>query len=109
MQKRAKNWVMKMAYNEKHAEKVSEGEHDEDVYEAEGREDLVEDDEISPEEEGLLEGYSDDVKEVKCANCGKALFDEETVVEREFNDKIYRFCSEKCAKAYDFKKEDRDK
>jgi hypothetical protein len=92
-----------MVYKEKHTEKVEAGEHDEDVYEAEGREDLVENDEITLEEEGLMEGYSDNVKEAKCAKCGKALIDEEIVIEREYKDKIYRFCSEKCAGEYKFR------
>jgi hypothetical protein len=95
--------VEKMVYKEKHTEKVAEQEHDEDVYEAEGREDLVEDDEITPEEEGLMEGYDKEVKEAKCAKCGKALIDEETVIEREYKDKVYRFCSEKCAGEYKFR------
>jgi hypothetical protein len=93
-----------MAYREKHTEKVAAQEHDEDVYEEEGREDLVDDDEITPEEEGMMEGYDKDIKEAKCAGCGKALIDEETVVETEYKDNVYRFCSEKCAKAYKFKK-----
>jgi hypothetical protein len=93
-----------MAYREKHTEKVAEQEHDEDVYEEEGREDLLDDDEITPEEEGVMEGYEDDVKEVKCQKCGKPLVSGEQVIEREWNDMIYRFCSEKCASSYKFKK-----
>jgi hypothetical protein len=97
-----------MVYKEKHTDKVEEQEHDEDVYEEEGREDLVDDDEISPEEAGVMEGYADDVKEVKCAKCNAALIDPDTVVEREYKDKVYRFCSEKCANAYNFAKNERN-
>ena len=39
----------------------------------EGRESLLEDDEISPEEEGFMEGASGDGQGAKCRKCGKVL------------------------------------
>ena len=38
---------------------------EEDVYSEEGRESAVEDDEISAEEEGFMQGYDEDYKENK--------------------------------------------
>lgn len=71
---------------------------DEDIYSEEGREDLVEDDEISPTEEGFMEGAHDDGQGAKCRRCGKILTDD--FIERMIGDEIYRFCSEECAERY---------
>lgn len=71
---------------------------DEDIYSEEGREDLVEDDEISPTEEGFMEGAHDDGQGAKCRKCGKILTDD--FIERRIKDEIYRFCSDECAKKY---------
>ncbi len=73
-------------------------EDNEDIYSEEGREDLVEDDEISPEEEGFMEGAHDDGQGAKCRRCGKVLMDD--FIERKINDGICRFCSDECAKKY---------
>ncbi len=42
--------------SEKFKEEMTSGEEDEDVYTEEGREELEEDDEISPSEEGFMRG-----------------------------------------------------
>lgn len=76
---------------------------DEDIYSEEGREDLVDDDEISPEEEGFMEGAHDDGQGAKCRKCGKVLGDD--FIERKVGEDIYRFCSEECAESYGKKKE----
>ncbi|MEM4264070.1 MAG: hypothetical protein QW666_04240 [Candidatus Woesearchaeota archaeon] len=74
------------------------GEKEEDVYTEEGREDLVEDDEIEPWEEGFAEGAADKGEYGDCAHCGKPLRqEEEKVIEKEISHKIYQFCSDKCA------------
>ena len=75
-----------------------EGELEEDVYTSEGREELVENDEINELEEGFSEGYEHGETEVKCQNCGKILM--EHVVEREFRGQDYFFCSVSCAETY---------
>ena len=77
---------------------------DEDIYLEEGREDLIEDDEISPEEEGFMEGAHDDGQGAKCRKCGKPLGD--NFIERRIGDEVYRFCSGRCAKTYMEKKEE---
>jgi hypothetical protein len=70
-----------------------------DVYTEEGREELMEDDEVSEWEEGFAEGETDPEK-AHCAACGKVLSqDESKVVEREINHIIYNFCCDKCAAA----------
>ena len=93
-----------MTHDDKIEESIKKGEHDEDVYEKEGREDLTEDAEISPTEEGFMQGYEEGGKQAKCPKCGKAIVEKEGVVEREFEDHMYFFCSEKCAENYHFKK-----
>ena len=81
-----------------------EADDDDTVYEEEERDELEDDDEISPTEEAFMEGYEEEDKVAKCANCGKALLDIKTAVEREFKGQHYRFCSERCAKSYKFGK-----
>lgn len=90
---------------EEHAETPDEfdkelhaNEKEESVYTEEGREDLVEDDEIEPWEEGFSEGAVDRGEKGECAHCGKPLRQEEKkVIEREINGELYWFCSDGCA------------
>ena len=70
----------------------------EDIYEEEGRESELEDDKISPEEEGFIEGAHDDGQGAKCRTCGRLLL--RNIVEKEIKGEIYRFCSNKCAESY---------
>jgi len=79
-----------------------EAEDDDGVYAEEKRDELEEDDEISPTEDAFMEGYEEEEKVAKCANCGKTLLDIKTAVEREFKGQHYRFCSEKCGRSYKF-------
>ena len=82
-----------------HAMKIRVGDREENVYTEEGREELLEDDEISPAEEGFAEGEEEN-EEPMCARCEKIISDRESgVIEREVKGKLYLFCSEKCAKA----------
>ncbi len=87
---------------EEEREKIEEGKMDEDVYSEEGREELEEDEEIKPEEEGFMQGYEEDAKMTMCPTCGKILGEE--VVEKEIKGEIYRFCSEHCAEEFSKKK-----
>lgn len=82
---------------------VEEEEKATDVYSEEGREKLVEDDEITPGEEGFMEGAHDDGQGAKCRKCGKPLLD--NFIEREIDGEIYRFCSERCATKFEEKQE----
>jgi hypothetical protein len=63
-----------------------------DVYEPEKREDLVEDDEISAEEEGFLEGAEGLGQDAKCRKCGKLLMEANEVVEKEIKGEVIKFC-----------------
>jgi hypothetical protein len=82
-----------------------EGNHDEEVYSKEGREHLVEDDEISPWEAAFMEGAEDQGQNAKCRNCGKVLVRDDFVVERVIDKELHRFCSEKCLESFQ-KKQD---
>lgn len=77
-----------------------EGEHEEDIYDEEGREELKESDEITEIEEGFVEGYEEGEHQVKCAKCNVVLVDG-NLVEEELDGKHYRFCSEECASAFE--------
>ena len=64
----------------------------------EGRDDLMDADEISNIEEGFAESYDHEQTQVKCQNCEKMILD--TAVEREFRGQEYFFCSINCAEMY---------
>lgn len=95
-----------MAKNEGDEDELegAEPEGEEDIYEEDKRDELEEEDEISPTEEAFMEGYEEEDKVAKCAKCGKPLLEVKTTVEREFKGQHYRFCSEKCADNYKFGK-----
>ena len=73
------------------------GEKQQDVYTAEGREELLEADEISDVEEAFGEGAAGRGQHGSCEHCGKPLGQRNEVVEREIGEQIYFFCSESCA------------
>lgn len=79
---------------------MESGEKEETVYDDTGREKLMEDDEISPEEEGFMEGAEEDGEQGKCANCGAALMDAESTFETKLDGKTYWFCSDHCLEKY---------
>ena len=77
---------------------------DEDIYTEEGREAAEDDDEISAEEAGFMEGYEKGEKLAKCKTCRKVISDDpDEVIEEEYNNQIYRFCSQKCVDAFNRK------
>lgn len=83
-----------------HDLKVMSGDEEVDVYHQEGREDLVESDEIEAWEEGFAEGAEGKGHLGVCAHCGAVLGDRQgEVVEKKFDDEIRLFCSDKCAQA----------
>lgn len=83
---------------------AGEPEEEDDIYEEDKAEELEEEDEITPTEEAFMEGYDEEEKVAECSNCKKPLLEMKSTIEREFKGAHYRFCSEKCAKAYKFPK-----
>ncbi len=81
-----------------------EPEEEDDIYEEKGRDELEEEDEITPTEEAFMEGYEEEEKVAECAKCKKPLLEMKSTIERELKGKHYRFCSEKCAKGFKFGK-----
>ncbi len=80
---------------------IETGERDQEVYSEEGRESLVEDDEMEPWEEGFMEGAEGRGEQHCCAECGKLLGeDESSIYERKFDGEIKWFCSEEHAENY---------
>jgi len=77
---------------------IEAGDKEEDIYTEAGRETAEDDDSITNEEEGCMEGYEEGDKAVKCAKCGKIL--EDDFIEREIDGEEYRFCSETCAESF---------
>jgi hypothetical protein len=77
--------------------KMRSGYSEVNVYTSEGREELIEDDEVSTWEEGFAEGETEP-EIAHCAACGSVLSQkEENVIEREIQHVRYMFCSRKCA------------
>lgn len=73
---------------------------DRDVYDEETRNQLEEDAEITPQEEGFMEGYDEGAKSSNCPKCRTVIVEKENVVEREIDGEHYMFCSEKCAESF---------
>ncbi|MCK5107587.1 MAG: hypothetical protein KAQ83_02580 [Nanoarchaeota archaeon] len=74
---------------------------DEEVYSKEGRDHLVEDDEISPWEAAFMEGADEDGTGAKCRTCGKILLREKAVIEKVINGELHRFCSDECLDSFE--------
>lgn len=87
--------------DDKDFEDIESGEKDEDIYTIEGRESELDSDAIDDAEEGVIKGFEEDEKAVKCAKCGKLLGIK--FVEIEINGELYNFCSEGCAENFEVK------
>ena len=92
--------------SEEKKEEMERGDKDEDVYSKEGREKLEEDGEISPEEEGFMEGAAQAGQLGKDALTGEPLMDVDDVVETEIDGKIYRFVNAENARKFREKREE---
>ncbi len=90
--------------SEEKKKKMEHGDEDEDVYSKEGREKLLEDDEIDPMEAGIMEGAAQAGQLGKDALTGEPLMDVEDVVETEIDGTVYRFVSEENAEKFRKKK-----
>ncbi len=86
-------------------EEMEHGERNEDVYSEEGREKLVEDEEIDPEEAGFMAGAEAGGQLAKDALTGEPLMDIDDVVETEIDGQMYRFVNEENAQKFREKKE----
>lgn len=73
---------------------------EEDIYSEESREGMMEDDELSAEEGGFMEGFEGGSKAVTCAHCKKIIIDPDDAIEREFDDRMLLFCSEQCYQGF---------
>ena len=89
------------ALEEQQDKEVLEKDED-DIYDEGKREEQMEEDEITPEEAGFVEGY-EDTEVVECKKCGST-FDFDKAVERVINGKTYQFCSKNCAENFDKRK-----
>lgn len=91
--------ILKKETSEEKQLAMEKGEKDEDVYSEEGREELVEDDEIDAWEEGFSEGAEGKGELATCAHCGKVLNQsKKKLIEREIDGELFLFCSKECAK-----------
>src|SRR3989344_5113496 len=88
------------------SDNIKAGKHEVDPLTPEGREALVEDDELEPWEAGFAEGASDEGQLGKDALTGEPLMDIDEVVEAEIEGKTYRFVSEKNARKFRLKHND---
>ncbi|MBI2105898.1 hypothetical protein HYT56_03615 [Candidatus Woesearchaeota archaeon] len=77
---------------------IESGDREEDIYTEEGREVAEEDDMITNEEEGFMEGYEEQNRATRCAKCKMLL--EEDFIEEEIDGDEFRFCSERCAETF---------
>jgi YHS domain-containing protein len=77
-------------------EDYKEPEDEADIYSENSRSELVEDGEMSPEEEGFMEGFEGDGRQIACAECKRIIIDPDDAIETEINNEMYLFCSEEC-------------
>ena len=77
------------------------GRRDEDIYDEEGREGLLEDDEIEPWEQGFMEGAEGGGQDAKCRQCGRVLMGPEDTVEKRIKGHLLLFCSELCSENFE--------
>ena len=80
---------------EENKEELPEDLKEEDVYDKDSREEMVDNDEMSPKEAAFMEGAEGDGQKGKCRNCGKALLNYDTI-EKEIKDEVCWFCSDDC-------------
>jgi len=89
-----------MAEEEEERLDIELGEKEEQVYDDEARESLLEDDEIEPWEEGFMEGAEMDGQDAKCKKCG-GVVTKENAVEKRIAGEVCYFCSNKCLEEYE--------
>lgn len=87
--------------DEEKLDKIRQEELEEDLTTQEGRQAAMEADEIDEIEEGFMKGYEEGEKMAKCALCKKPL--ERDIIEKDFNDETYRFCSQYCLDEFERK------
>ena len=75
------------------------GKQEETVYDEAGRENLVENDEMSAEEAGFMAGAEGDGSHGKCRNCGTALTTT-YLIETKINGETMWFCTDDCLEQY---------
>ena len=80
-------------------EDIDEDLDDATIYDEGGREDLVNDDAMTAEEEGFMRGYSEDEKIPTCDECGIAV--RENKVTKVIDGETHAFCSEDCAQDFE--------
>ncbi len=83
---------------------IEHGEKEKDPLTKEGREYMVEDDEMEPWEAGFAEGASEEGQHAKDALTGEPLMGVDNVIEAEIDGEIYRFVSEENAEKFRKKK-----
>jgi hypothetical protein len=72
---------------------------EEGVYSTEEREQLVEDDEVTPEEAGFMQGEEEEFG--NCSNCNKAIEEKEQAVNKDIHDNTLWFCCKNCLKEFE--------
>lgn len=85
-------------------EALDEEDLNEDIYDEKTLEDLEENDEISIEEEGFMQGANKQGQLAKDALTGEPLINPRKIIELKLNGKVYRFNSQKNADKFKEKK-----
>lgn len=85
-------------------EALDEEDLNEDIYDEKTLEDLEENDEISIEEEGFMQGANKQGQLAKDALTGEPLINPQKIIELKLNGKVYRFNSQKNANKFKEKK-----
>ena len=78
---------------------ADEQENSDDLYSKEEREKLVEDDEMSPEEDGFMQGEEEEIG--NCSNCNSPINEKTKAVNKDIHDNTLWFCSKDCLKDFE--------
>jgi len=73
----------------------------EEYGEENSQESFIEQEGLSSEEKGFMQGYLDDDKAPECSECGGALNDEKNVVKKNIDDEEQLFCSKICSEEFE--------
>jgi len=91
-------FLQKKETKDEKKKEIRKGEKQADISDETGRESLLENDEISPQEEAFSEGAEDKGELGVCAYCGKPLSQQkDKIIEREIDGEKVWFCSEEHA------------
>ena len=73
----------------------------EEYGEDDSKESFIEQEGLSSEEKGFMQGYLDDDEAPECSECGAALNDDKNLIKKEIDEEPHLFCSKSCSEEFE--------